>query len=327
MTDAVETMAYNKVETPWHGLGNAVNNNLTPAEMLKAAGLNWKVSKEPIFHKKDGKYEEINGKYALTRDKDGSVLSIVGETYKPVQNEEAFTFFKRFVREGHMKMETAGSLWNGRYVWGLARLEKDFEISKGDEQRGYLLLSSPHVIGKSMVIQFTPIRVVCWNTLSWALGSNLKGKAGAFRMPHHTAFDDTVKRAAEAALGLASEQMANYKEAVTLLAKKKAKPEAVEEFFCEILEFDPKAARKKKSKKEEIVEPRMLPHFRNALTHAPGHDLASALGTWWGAVNAVTYVVDHEIGRDRNTALKTAWFGHKAQVKRRAFDLALQRAK
>src|SRR5688572_17311620 len=100
MTDAVETMAYNKAETPWHGLGNPVHSNMTPDEMLTAAGIKWKVKKEPIFHRsKEGKYEEVDGKFALTRMSDHSVLSIVGATYKPIQNEEAFTFFKRFVRE------------------------------------------------------------------------------------------------------------------------------------------------------------------------------------------------------------------------------------
>lgn len=71
----------------------------------------------------------------------------------------------------------------------------------------------------------------------------------------------------------------------------------------------------------------MLAHLRNALTHAPGQQLPSATGTLWGAVNAVTYVVDHELGRDRGAALRSAWFGQKANLKSRALELALERAK
>jgi phage/plasmid-like protein (TIGR03299 family) len=330
MVAAVETMAY-AGEVPWHGLGNKVSNKLSPAMMLKAAQLDWTVSKrETAFKTKSGKWEPRTDEFALVRDSDEFRLSNVGLTYKPVQNEEALDFFKKFVVAGKMEMETAGALWGGRYVWALARLGHDFKLAKGDEVRGYLLLSQPHVFGKAMVIQFTPIRVVCWNTLTYAIGADLKGKAGAFTMPHSTKFDDSVKKRAEEALGLATHQMDEFKQAATLLAKKKATPKSVEEYFCNVLEFDPKTKQVKAKPTDETKvqrEPRMLPQFREALEKAPGQDLSTAKGTWWGALNAVTYVVDHEMGRDRSTALRNAWLGHSAKVKRRAVTLALEEAK
>ena len=66
--------------------------------------------------------------------------------------------------------------------------------------------------------------------------------------------------------------------------------------------------------------------IRRGFASAPGQQMPSALGTLWGAVNAVTYVVDHELGRNRSTALRNAWLGHTANTKRRAMDLALKRA-
>lgn len=330
MTAAVETMAYSG-EVPWHGLGKPVNNDLTPAQMLKAAGLDWKVEKRPIYHKTKKGYEEVAGRHALVRDKDDRVLTVTGNTYKPVQNDVSMDFFRKFVQAGHMNMETAGSLHGGQYIWALARLGKDFTLGKTDEVRGFLLLSQPHVLGKAMVIQFTPIRVVCWNTLCFALGSNLKGKgANTFRMRHSVEFNDSVKKQAEVALGLASEQMDVFKACATMLTKKKAKPEKVEEFFCEVLQFDPKDLEKvkKNAKGNDAAtrEPQMLPKFRDALEFSPGANLATAKGTWWGALNAVTRVIDHEIGRDRSAALRTAWMGNKANVKRTAVDLAVQYA-
>lgn len=328
MTAAVDTMAY-AGEVPWHGLGQKVSNDLTPAQMLKAAGLNWKVAKRNLFYNEKGsptgKIIPVAGRFGLVREDNDKLLSIVGDTYKPVQNEVSMDFFKKFVVAGHMKMETAGSLHGGQYIWSLARLGKDFKLGKDDEVRGFLLLSNPHVLGKAMVIQFTPIRVVCWNTLTFALGSDLKGKPGSFRMPHSVKFDDKVRAAAEVALGLASHQMDEFKAASMLLSKKKAKPEAVEEYFCDVLKFDPKTA-KKKPKADEAREPRMLPKLRNALTHAPGAQMPTAVGTWWGALNAVTYVVDHELGRDQSASLRTAWLGAKANLKRRAVGLAIKAA-
>jgi phage/plasmid-like protein (TIGR03299 family) len=248
-----------------------------------------------------------------------------------VQNDIAFEFFTKFVKAGHMNMETAGSLHGGQYIWGLARIGKDFKLAGKDEVRGFLLLCQPHILGKAMVIQFTPIRVVCWNTLNFALGSDLKGKPGAFRMPHSLNFNDSVKASAEIALGLAGNQMEEFQAAATLLSKKKAKPEAVADYFNAVLKFDPKKAEKKKAKKGDDEdagkEPRMLVKMRKALTHSPGATLPSAAGTWWGALNAVSYVVDHELGRDQSAALRTAWMGSKAGLKRRAVLLAVEAAK
>jgi len=331
MVAAIESMAYEKSQVPWHGLGVQVKSDLSPAQILKAAGLNWTVSKQKMVLQDKPKIV-IPDKFALCRDSDNAVLSVVGKVYRPVQNKDAMDFFKKFTEAGHMTMETAGALWDGRYIWGLARVGQDFKLGKDDEVRGFLLLSSPHVHGKAMVIQFTPIRVVCWNTLSMALGVDLKGKGSAFRMPHTQEFNDAMKVRAEEALGLAKEQMVEFREACEVLSKKKAKPDQVEEYFCEVVNFDPKATDvkkkkgKKKGDKDVVKEPRILPKFRKALTYAPGQQLPTSLGTWWGAYNAVSYTIDHSIGRNRDTALRNAWMGHQASVKRKAFSLALKRA-
>lgn len=324
MADHVESMAYAH-EVPWHGLGFQVNNDLTPAQMLKAAKLNWKVEKIPLQFQWGEGLRPAEDKFALVRSTDGTFFSVVGSVYRPAQNEDVADFFREFVVAGKMTMETMGSLWGGRYVWALAKIGKNFKLANGkDEVTGYLLLMSPHVIGKALVAMFTPIRVVCWNTLCMALGKGLKGGDGAFRMPHTIEFNDEVKENAKVALGLATTQMDEFRDVSQLLAKKKAKADEVEEFFCEVLQFDPKDAVAKKD--GSVREPLALPKFRHALEHAPGQQMPSALGTWWGAVNAVTYVADHETGRDRGTALRNAWIGNYADIKRRAFDVAVRRA-
>lgn len=325
MTDAVETMAWSG-EVPWHGLGvNVTGKKMTPAQIAKAAKIDWTVSKRPLYTKaSDGKLIEIPGERALTRDSDEAVLDIVGKDWKEVQNHEAIDFFQKFTKAGHMEMETAGSLWGGRYIWALAKVGEDFTLGKNDHMKSYLLISSPHKKGVALVIKFTPIRVVCWNTLSWALG---QATGNTFRMPHTQKFDEATKAQAEAALGLAKKETASFKEAATLLTKKKAKAEEVEQFFCEVLQYDPKA--KKSKDKETVREPLMLPDFRLALTKSPGATMPTALGTWWGALNAVTFVVDQQKGQkgDASMALKNKWFGHHANIKERAFDLAIERAK
>lgn len=323
-------MAYAKSGSrPWHGLGNPVDDTLTPEQIGKAAGLDWTVSKRRIL------FEGANGtpaiplknRFVLARDTDDQQLSIVSSVYKPVQNATALKFFKRFCEAGHMKMETAGSLEGGRYIWALAKIAKGFKLGKNDNVESYLLLCQPHVVNRSFLIQTTAIRVVCWNTLTYALGSNLKGSASAFRMPHSTEFTPAVAARAEQALGLAAAQMDEFHEAATLLASKQASAAATENFFCDVLSFDPEEAMRVAEKERvKFQEPANLLQFRHALNFAPGQDLATARGTWWGAVNAVTYVVDHAIGRNRDTALSSAWLGERAGMKRKAVNLALDRA-
>jgi phage/plasmid-like protein (TIGR03299 family) len=330
MVAAIDTMAY-AGQVPWHGLGFPVSNDLTPAEICAAAKIDWTVSKrQAFFQANDGTLKPADGEYVIVRDTDEAILSDAGSGYKPIQNVEAIDFMREFVTRGDMTMETAGALWGGKYVWALARISKDFDLVKpasrgrvraSDEVRGYLLIAIPHKRGLAMKLAVTPVRVVCWNTYSWALGS---AGSAAFKVSHITQFDTSVKERAKEALGLATDEMAKFQEAATVLSVRKAAPDEVEQFFCEVLHFDPRTAIKNKD--GSIREGQVIPRFRAALEHAPGQMIATAAGTWWGAFNAVTYVVDHENGRDRDSGLKNAWFGHQAGVKQRAFELACTKA-
>lgn len=330
MAAQVETMASTS-DLPWKGLGFKIAPKSSPEQMLKAAKLNWTVSKRPLsFQDSKGKWVESETDFALVRDSDDRHLSTVGTVYKPVQNADTFEFFKKFTTAGHMTMEHGGSLANGAYVWALARINADFVIGKDDAVQSYLLFCQPHAFGRAMVIRYMSMRTWCWNTLGRILSTKGAGRRGVsehvFRMPHSMAFNDATKQTAELACHLGIEQAKEFKEAATLLSKKKAQPEAVEQFFCEVLKFDPKKATKKKNG-EDVRVPNKLPKFRDALLTAPGQQAPTALGTWWGAVNAVTYVIDHDTGRERQTALRNAWLGHTAGIKARALDLALQRVR
>lgn len=326
---AVESMAYAR-EKPWHGLGKEVPSDLTTAQMLKAAGLDWRVKKEPVFLAgKDGAQgERVKGQYALIRTSDGTALSAVGENYKPTQNEEVLDFFRSFVEAGDADLETAGSLQDGKYVWCLARLKCDFSLPGGDDVHNYLLFCNPHAYGYGRVLKYTSVRVVCWNTLALGLGEKImdsQGKTTSYRIPHSIEFDSKVAAAAKKTLGLARQQSKAFEEAARLLAKKRCSKENMEEFFCRVLGHDPSTARVKLDGSRR--EPTTLAKVRNAYVKAPGQDLKSAKGTYWGALNAVTYVIDHEIGRTRDGAMTNSWMGYTGDTKKQAFALALEMAR
>ena len=310
--------------TPWGALGASILPTDTIDEIRVKAGLDWNVIKKPLwFSDEKGQHHPVPGKFALVRETDNEILSDkVASKYRPIQNHTILNFFRKFTEAGHMDMEHVGSLGYGKFIWALARIKKaDFIIGKGsnsDEIKAYLLLIQPHKVGHSMVGMGTSARSWCWNTLQAKL------RANQFRWPHVAEFDDAAIAKAEAAFGLVVDEMATFKEQALFLSKKKAKDEEVVEFFHEVLDYDPETAKKKKD--GEAKEPRALPLFKAALLKAPGQEITTAKGTWWGAVNAVTYVADHQLGRDTNTALLESWLWNKADMKRKAVEVALRRA-
>ena len=137
MAHEVENMFYVSNEengrfVPWHGLGVAVDKCLTSADALKVAGLDWKVDARPVFTDNGIK---IPGYVANTRDSDNSVLGIVSDKYKIVQNVDAFAFTDSLIGED-CRYETAGSLRNGKSTFMLAKLPEKKIL--GDEFGNYV---------------------------------------------------------------------------------------------------------------------------------------------------------------------------------------------
>ena len=163
MAANVETMFYTR-EKPWHGLGTMVAEAPNSKDALRLAGLNWKVLQEPVYTENE---ELIQGYKANVRDTDCKVLGVVTDRYKVIQNEEAFAFTDTLLGEG-VRYETAGSLQEGRRVWMLARLPREFIIG-GERISPYMVFSNTHDGSRAVKTALTPIRVVCNNTLNLAL--------------------------------------------------------------------------------------------------------------------------------------------------------------
>lgn len=165
MAANVETMFYVR-ETPWHGLGTRVMEAPGSEDALELAGLNWKVRQEPIYTDNN---LLILGYKANVRDLDNKVLGVVTDRYKVVQNDEAFAFTDGLLGEG-VRYETAGALLDGRKVWILARMPREFIIN-GEQISPYLVFSNTHDGSGAIKVAVTPIRVVCNNTLNLALST------------------------------------------------------------------------------------------------------------------------------------------------------------
>ena len=80
MVAAVETMAY-AGELPWHGLGKKVPQDLSTDEFIKQAGLDWTVSKKPMFFMDKTNKPIATGMNALVRDTDDKILTHVSSKW------------------------------------------------------------------------------------------------------------------------------------------------------------------------------------------------------------------------------------------------------
>jgi phage/plasmid-like protein (TIGR03299 family) len=315
MAHMVETMAY-AGEVPWHGLGVPVSNDLTPVQMMDKAGLNWNVRELESFVEFDGK-RMATGQKSLIRETDGRILTNVGADWNPVQNETAFEFFNEYVMAGDMEMHTAGSLKDGQMVWALAKVKESFDLFGGDQVDSYLLFSNPHQYGKAIDIRFTPIRVVCNNTLTVSLDSKTDNSV---KIGHRTEFDaDTVKET----LGIASSKLNTYKEYAEYLGKKRFTADSLIEYYNEVF---PRTSDKRVQDKNLSVDTlsRNAKLAYDALEEQPGAKYAE--GSWWQAFNSVTYITDHVQGRNADNRLYSSWFGGNQARKTNALQKALEMA-
>ena len=197
-------------EKAWHGLGTIVQDYPTSAEAMKFAGLDYTVEKRPLYTL-DGEQMRMEadlnvegldfnaGKdiivpnYSATvRTDNDVVLGVVGKDYHVVQNIDAFSFFDSIVGGGDgILYETAGALGKGERIFITAKLPSYIRVGKDDLIEQYLFLTTSHDGFGSITAAFTPVRIVCNNTLNAAM----KTARNAIRIRHSSGASDRLAQA------------------------------------------------------------------------------------------------------------------------------------
>jgi phage/plasmid-like protein (TIGR03299 family) len=214
-----------------------------------------------------------------------------------------------------MEMHTAGSLKGGEMVWALAKVKESFDLFGGDKVDSYLLFSNPHSYGKSIDIRFTPIRVVCNNTLSLSLDMVAERSV---RVGHRTQFDASeVKKA----LGIASNKLKTYKEMAEFLGSKRYNIDTLIQYYNEVF---PRSTDKRVQNQPLSIETlsKNAKACYDVIETQPGAKYAE--GSWWQAFNSYTFVTDHFQGRNADNRLYSSWFGGNQLKKRNALQTALK---
>lgn len=277
-------------EKPWHGLGQIVDNALTSDEAIKAANLDFKVTKLANYARYDG-VELATPSYSTIRTDKPLVLGSVGKDYTVVQNQDAFTFFDSIVGEGKAIFQTAGVLGNGEQIFITAKLPKTIVLNNVDEIEQYLVLSNSHDGSRSIEVLFTPIRVVCNNTLTAAL----RMANNRIKIRHTATVHDKLK-IAHKLLGIHSSLMEEQETTFKRMSQKEIGVEEFQTYVCNVFLNKTELAALsyaglKNIEQLDAVSTRKINIIDKIATYyeyGPGQQMVGAKNTMWGAYNAVT---------------------------------------
>lgn len=334
-------------ETPWHGMGNIVpaETRYSADEGILAAGMDWNVYTRPSGYFLDGEFvcpqEDIcdkKGKAIGSRpvhvytcrmyDGKEQILGHVGGGYEVVQNRDIFKWFAPYLESGEAYLHTAGSLNDGKWVWALAKLNRaPIEVVPGDFVEKFLLLSSSHDGSLAVRVGFTPIRVVCANTMAQAHHS----KESKLLKLRHTKLVHATLDQVHDIVNLMDAGFEATAEQYRALAKKRViNPSDLAKYVVRVLTNDQVPEDGLSTKMQNIVDG-VTARFLSKANTLPGVE-----GTYWAAYNAVTEHLTWAAGGEggektstqqkANNRLASLWLGKNSGVNDLALKIALEMA-
>jgi phage/plasmid-like protein (TIGR03299 family) len=319
-------------EKPWHSLGKIVQEYPTSKEAIQYAGLDYKVEKRKLFtyNKPNTNFEDNNENiskieipdfYATVRKDTNQVLGIVGKDYELVQNEDAFSFFDSIVGGDGILYETAGALGNGERIFITAKLPDYIKVGSDDLIEKYIFLTTSHDGYGSITAAFTPIRIVCNNTLTAAL----KNSTNSIKIRHTQNVKERLQQAHKL-MGISNQLSAHLEVIFNKWAKIKISDPNVKRLIQLAMVPNKEVLNNIRSGKENEFSS----YFKNLCDKVYQYGLSSpsqltdtTRGTLFGAYNAITgYYQNVRSYRDEEAKLKSLLFGGTAEMRtQRGFKL------
>ena len=201
--DVASYVENGRQERAWHGLGQVFDGPMTVAQALELSHADYDVQLQPIValtpdimkaieagEMVDGdllKNQIIQSRKATMRMDCERSLGVVSDSYGVVQNADAFRFIDTLC-SGEMGndhtpvIETAGVLGNGERVFITAKFPEQIILDNKTDDRVemYVVFTTSHDGTGAVNCLVTPTRVVCNNTLNYAMEHN----AGKLSLRH-----------------------------------------------------------------------------------------------------------------------------------------------
>lgn len=316
MSNKVLTIAHNG-QKPWHQSGFNLIPNESIESWIEKSGFNFDICESPVHfntmpENKDSLYQAYQDKKVLYRSDTGTPLSVVSDRYNVVQPREVLEFYRDLTEVSGYVLESAGVIKSGRKLWALARLPEEAVLKGKDRVKSYLLFGTACDGSLATTITPTSLRVVCSNTLSFALN----GAAEAIKIPHSTQFD---AQAVKKQLGIAVSGFNNFMYQMKQLSERKVTSQESQDFFEQAFNMENQPA-------ELMRNDRAIKMVQSLFNgKGKGSLLESSQGTAFGLLNSITEYIDHEKrARNHDYRLDSAWFGQGAQIKQKAMKIALK---
>jgi phage/plasmid-like protein (TIGR03299 family) len=317
----------------WHRLGVVVDGTLPAREAFRIAHADFQVAGRPVF---DQDMRAIPGYQAITRTDNGKTLSVMAETYTPIQNEALIRIAEALHED--TSMDAVCVLADGKRVTFTARVRgAEGDVLPGDPVQQYLIGCTSHDGSIPFQLLFSPVRVVCQNTLSAALGlaASQRHRNGSISVRHTKNADALIRRLPE----LVDVRRRQFLGGLEELKQMAATPCSMAQFrqyigsvFADQLQGTVNDVRGDKSTaRAKVLEdlPAWPAVLRKFAGEAIGSDLIASRGTAWGAYQAVTEYMSHECGRAKDPLdaarqrLESVYWGQGSGIITRAHQQAL----
>lgn len=326
-------------EKAWHNLGQVISHYPTSAEAIEEAGLDYHVDKRPLFtYETQGIRNEpdpfpiipdieVPNFYATIRADMEIPLGVVGSDYHVVQNRDAFSFFDAIVGgNSGILYETAGALGNGERIFITAKLPDYIRVGRDDLIEQYLFLTTSHDGLGSITIAFTPIRIVCNNTLNAALNNH----TNCIKIRHTASAQDKLKEAYKM-LGITN----TLSEQLETIFNQWARVRITDTEVKRLIQLAMAPSKEVLENLQTGKQDELSTHFNNIVSSAfeyamvnPNQQEATTKGTLFGAYNAVTgYFQNVRSFKDEEAKFKSIMYGTGLNRSQTAFDLCTDFAK
>ncbi|MGN6399684.1 MAG: DUF932 domain-containing protein [Flavisolibacter sp.] len=319
-------------EKAWHGLGQIVQDYPSSAEAIRFAGLDYTVEKRKLFTL-DNKNKfasidkrqaeiEVPNYFATIRTDTEQVLGVVGKDYEVVQNKDAFSFFDAIVGGSDgIQYETAGALGKGERIFITAKLPSYIKVGKDDLIGQYLFLTTSHDGYGSITAAFTPVRIVCNNTLNAAF----RNCSNSVKIRHTANAKDRLEQAHKV-MGISYKLSGHFETVFNQWSKVLITDKEVRK----LIQLAMCPSREVLQKLQKGSDDALSTHYTNVCDAAyeyamsnPSQQLETTKGTVFGAYNAITgYFQNVRTYKDNEARLKSILLGGTAQQRvQRAFHL------
>jgi hypothetical protein len=297
-------------------------------------------------------YDDVELGRGVRRMDTGVVIGVVGPSYHVLQNADAFGVLTPMLEQGLCSIETGGALRNGQDVWMLVKFDMealqkryarswieeggtgatnppgrempdpDFldEMAASEEITTYGLITNNHAGKRAVIVRETPVRVVCANTLEFALGAD---DGMTVKCCHTENVKQNVESAAALLFAGMAERYASVAEKRSILMGRLI---SEEQFRANVLDIavpvrhlERKIQRRESSGHTTAALDRANAKrisIRNLWEEGEGH---SGDHTAWDALNGLAQALDHdekfENSRGEDRMLQSLYDGTARQIK------------